>query len=80
MKLHTMSFFYHKGKEGPTCHISLCDDPGLYPVTITINSDINSKFTAPYISFHLTSPEAMVAFKNSVLSSFNKVMKEAYDE
>jgi len=74
MKLHTQSFFCNKGK-GPICHIDISDRP--YPITVRINQDLKNNYTTPYTIIYFTSLKDLVAFKNSVISEFNKAMREA---
>lgn len=79
MKLHTQSFFYTK-KEGPTCHVTISKIKEFFPVTIAINSDIADRYSTPHINFFLESREALVAFKNSVLSAYDKAMRGDEDD
>ena len=76
MKLHNQSFFCNKGK-GPICHVSV-DKASTWPITVSINSNQYNRFDTPYVNIYLKSYRELIAFKNSVLGAFDKVMRERY--
>jgi len=75
MRFHTQSFFCGKG-ERPHCHIEIKGK--YYPASITINQSRSKHSSEPSISIFLESIADLVAFKNDVIGSFNKVIRGRY--
>ena len=76
MRTHNLSFFQND-KEGIYCHVSV-DKASTWPITVSINSNQYNRFDTPYVNIYLKSYRELIAFKNSVLGAFDKVMRERY--
>jgi len=77
MKVSSINVFNEEG--GPLAHIRNLDKEDTWPVTLNITNNIKYSYTKPLITFYMTIPE-LIEFKNSLLGSFNKAMREAgYD-
>lgn len=72
MKITSISIF--KDRNGFYAHGSYYE--ALHSVTLRINSQIDEKFWYPTLTFFMDLPD-LVAFKNSVLSAYDEVMREA---
>ena len=77
MKVSSINVFNEEG--GPLAHIRNLDKEDTWPVTLNITNNIKDSYIGPLITFYMTIPE-LIEFKNSLLGSFNKAMREAgYD-
>ena len=77
MRFYTETFFCDK-KKGPICRMEI--EGQHYPASICISQSYAKFAVEPAITIHLTAVEDLIAFKNSVLGTFNKVMREKYRE
>lgn len=78
MKLSKQSFFCKKG-EGPKAHIKIDKKDKNWPVTLTLNSTTYSNYySLKDIIFFMDLPD-LISFKNSVIGSFEKVIRETKD-
>lgn len=75
MEFYSQTFFCGKEEEGPICHISY-KAKGFWPITAILNTSTENRFVTPYITINLKSLKDLVSFKNSVVSQFDKVMRE----
>lgn len=78
MKFYSQIFFCEK-KEGPICHISY-RAKDFWPVTVYVNANTENRFVVPCITINLESLRELISFKNSVISQFDKVMREAKND
>jgi len=76
MKAHNLSFFCGD-KENIYCHLSV-DKASTWPITVSINGNQNNRHNTPYINIYLKTYRELIAFKNSMLGAFDKVMRERY--
>jgi len=74
MKLDTISFFTIN-KEHPVAHCQYGHSK-FYSASVHINKSIDNQFNTPSIDFYMSLSD-LIAFKNSVVSSFEKAMREA---
>ena len=73
MDFYEASFFCEKGKS-PEVNLDYSDTPNTYPVTIKIKNS-QTIFKTP-VKLYLASLTDLIAFKNSVISSYEKLIRE----